>query len=171
MPAGPVRFCALRRCMPRSEMSMTPTRHASLGLDCYVQVTSPIRRYTDLLAHFQIKAHLRGEDLPFPKEELQEVVYSVSNAAYEATLVERQTNRYWGLEYLRRNAECVWPVLVLRWLREEENLGLILLEDLGLELPPSLDRAVTLGDRLEMQVTRQCHRDEIRFKEITSAAI
>ncbi len=172
LPAGPVRFCALRRCMPRSEMSMTPTRHASLGLDCYVQVTSPIRRYTDLLAHFQIKAHLRGEDLPFPKEELQEVVYSVSNAAYEATLVERQTNRYWGLEYLRRNAECVWPVLVLRWLREEENLGLILLEDLGLELPHRFDRAVTLGDRLEMQVTRaDPHRDEIRFKEITSAAI
>ena len=172
LPAGPVRFCALRRCMPRSEMSMTPARHASLGLDCYVQVTSPIRRYTDLLAHFQIKAHLRGEVLPFPKEQLQEVVYSVGNAAYEATLVERQTNRYWGLEYLRRNAECVWQVLVLRWLREEENLGLILLEDLGLELPHRFDRSVTLGDRLEMQVTRaDPHRDEIRFKEITSAAI
>lgn len=172
LPAGPVRFCALRRCMPRSEMSMTPTRHASLGLDCYVQVTSPIRRYSDLLAHFQIKAHLRGEALPFPKEHLQEVVYSVSNAAYEATLVERQTNRYWGLEYLRRNAECVWQVLVLRWLREEENLGLILLEDLGLELPHRFDRAVTLGDRLEMQVTRaDPHRDEIRFKEIMATEL
>ena len=47
LPAGPVRFCALRRCMPRSEMGTTPVRHASLGLDSYIQVTSPIRRYTD----------------------------------------------------------------------------------------------------------------------------
>ena len=172
LPAGPARFCALRSCMPRSEMSMSPIRHASLGLESYVQVTSPIRRYTDLLSHFQIKAHLRGEELPFSREELQEIVYSVSSSSYEATLVERQTNRYWGLEFLRRNAECVWDVLVLRWLREDENLGLILIEDLGMELPHRFDRPVTLGERMEMQVTRaDPQRDEVRFREITEAEI
>ncbi|AFZ36789.1 Exoribonuclease II [Stanieria cyanosphaera PCC 7437] len=172
LPPGPVRFCALRRCMPRSEISTTPARHASLGLDSYIQVTSPIRRYTDLLAHFQIKAHLRNESLPFSGEELQEIIYSVANSAYEATLVERQTNRYWGLEYLRRNSNRVWGVLVLRWLREEDRLGIILLEDLGLELPHRFERAVTLGDRLEVQVTRaDPHRDEIRFREITPSEI
>lgn len=166
LPAGPVRACALRRCMPRSELGITPARHASLALDAYTQVTSPIRRYTDLLAHFQLKAHLRGESLPFTAEELQQIIYSVANSAYEATLVERQTNRYWGLEYLRRNAHEVWQVLVLRWLREDENLGLILLEDLGLELPHRFERSVALGDRLEVQVTRSDpHRDEIRFRE------
>ena len=172
LPPGPTRFCAIRSCMPRSEMSMSPIRHASLGLDSYVQVTSPIRRYTDLLSHFQIKAHLRGEELPFDREELQEIVYSVSSSSYEATLVERQTNRYWGLEYLRRNSECVWDVLVLRWLREDENLGLILIEDLGMELPHRFDRSVTLGERLEMQVTRADPQlDEVRFREITEAEI
>ncbi len=172
LPAGPTRFCALRSCMPRSEMSMSPIRHASLGLESYVQVTSPIRRYTDLLSHFQIKAHLRDDELPFSREELQEIVYSVSSSSYEATLVERQTNRYWGLEYLRRNAKCVWDVLVLRWLREDENLGLILIEDLGMELPHRFDRPVALGERLEMQVTRaDPQRDEVRFKEVTEAEI
>ncbi|MCC0178913.1 VacB/RNase II family 3'-5' exoribonuclease [Waterburya agarophytonicola K14] len=172
LPVGPTRFCAIRSCMPRSEMSMSPIRHASLGLDSYVQVTSPIRRYTDLLSHFQIKAHLRGNELPFSREELQEIVYSVSSSSYEATLVERQTNRYWGLEYLRRNAECVWDVLVLRWLREDENLGLILIEDLGMELPHRFDRPVTLGERLEMKVTRaDPQRDEVRLREITEAEI
>lgn len=172
LPAGPTRFCALRSCMPRSEMSMSPIRHASLGLESYVQVTSPIRRYTDLLSHFQIKAHLRGEELPFSREELQEIVYSVSSSSYEATLVERQTNRYWGLEFLKRNAECVWDVLVLRWLREDENLGLILIEDLGMELPHRFDRPVTLGERMEMQVTRaDPQRDEVRLREITEAEI
>ena len=172
LPPGPTRFCAIRSCMPRSEMSMSPIRHASLGLDSYVQVTSPIRRYTDLLSHFQIKAHLQGNELPFSREELQEIVYSVSSSSYEATLVERQTNRYWGLEYLRRNSECVWDVLVLRWLREDENLGLILIEDLGMELPHRFDRPVSLGERLEMQVTRSDpQRDEVRLREITEAEI
>jgi exoribonuclease II len=166
-PAGPVRFVHLRRCMPRSEMGINPVRHAGLGLDNYIQVTSPIRRYTDLLAHFQIKAHLRGDVLPFSSEELQSILYSVADSAYEATLTERQTNRYWSLEYLRRNADQVWQGLVLRWLREDDNLGIILLEELGLELPHRFERNVMLGDRLDVQVTRaDPHRDEIRFREM-----
>ena len=169
LPAGPVRFCAMRRCMPRSEMSITPARHAGLGLDTYTQVTSPIRRYTDLLAHFQIKAHLRGDPLPFSAEQLQEVILSVTTAAYEATLVERQTNRYWGLEYLRRHADQVWQALVLRWLQEHNNLGLILLEDLGLELVMRFKRSVSLGDRLEVQVSHVDPRqDEIHFRELVN---
>ncbi|MEL6496507.1 MAG: ribonuclease R family protein, partial [Cyanobacteria bacterium J06623_7] len=172
LPAGPTRFCAIRSCMPRSEMSMSPIRHASLGLESYVQVTSPIRRYTDLLSHFQIKAHLRGEELPFSREELQEIVYSVGSSSYEATLVERQTKRYWGLEYLRRHTDCIWDVLVLRWLRQDEDLGLILIEDLGMELPHRFDRPVTLGERLEMRVTHaDPQRDEVRLREITEAEV
>ncbi|MGB2927200.1 MAG: ribonuclease R family protein [Limnothrix sp.] len=167
LPAGPVRACAVRRCMPRGEMGTQPVRHASLGLNFYTQVTSPIRRYTDLLAHFQIKAHLRGDELPFSAEALQETLFSVVTSSQEATHVERQTNRYWSLEYLRRNADEVWQGLVLRWLREDEKLGIILLEELGLELPHRFERAVTLGDRLEVKVREaDPHKDEIRFREL-----
>lgn len=167
LPAGPVRACAIRRCMPRSEMGVTPARHASLGLDTYTQVTSPIRRYTDLLSHFQIKAHLRGEPLPFSVEEMKELTLSVGTAVQEATLVERQTNKYWGLEYLRRNANEVWQALMLRWLREHENLGLILLEDLGIELPMRFTRPVSPGDRLNIKVLHSNPRqDFIQFQEM-----
>lgn len=167
LPPGPVRACALRRCMPRSEIGTLPNRHASLGLDTYTQVTSPIRRYTDLLTHFQLKAHLRGDPLPFPLDVMQQIIYSVTLSSQEATLVERQTNRYWGLEFLRRNADQIWQGLVLRWLREDENFGVLLLEELGLELPHRFERAVSLGDRLSVQVSRaDPHRDEIRFREM-----
>ena len=172
LPAGPVRACAVRRCMPRSEMGTNPVRHASLGLDSYIQVTSPIRRYTDLLAHFQIKAHLRGDELPFSVDELKEILYSVVTSSQEAVHVERQTNRYWSLEYLRRNADQVWQGLVLRWLREDEKLGIILLEELGLELPHRFERAVALGDRLEVKVSQaDPHKDEIRFRELLETEI
>ena len=167
LPPGPVRACAVRRCMPRSEISITPYSHASLGLDTYTQVTSPIRRYTDLLTHFQLKAHLRGDELPFPADQIQQILYSVTLSSQEATAVERQTNRYWGLEYLRRNADQVWQCLVLRWLREDEGLCVLLFEELGLELTHRFDRPVSLGDRLSIQVSRaDPHRDEVRFREM-----
>ncbi|MGG6293594.1 ribonuclease catalytic domain-containing protein [Leptolyngbya sp. AN02str] len=169
LPAGPVRDSAIRRCMPRSEVGVTPLRHASLGLNTYTQVTSPIRRYADLLAHFQIKAHLRGDEPPFSQQQLTDLLMSVSATAYESTLVERQTNRYWGLEFLRRHSDTVWRALMLRWLREHESLGLVLLEDLGLELAMRFDRSVEPGDRLDIQVAYVDPRqDVIQFREISS---
>ena len=172
LPAGPVRFCALRRCMPRSEMSITPVRHASLGLAAYTQVTSPIRRYNDLLNHFQLKAHLRGDPLPFESQLLQETMQSVSTAAYEATMVERQTNRYWGLEYLRRHTDQIWHAILLRWLREDDNLGLILLEDLGLELVMRFNRSVELGEYLKVRVNHaDPHQDIIHLRELVESEI
>ncbi|MEB3336499.1 MAG: ribonuclease R family protein, partial [Leptolyngbyaceae bacterium] len=168
LPAGAVRSCAIRRCMPRSEVSTTPGRHASLGLDTYTQVTSPIRRYGDLLSHFQIKAHLKGDPLPFSLEDVKELLQSISSTAYEAVQVERQTNRYWGLEFLRRNTHEVWSALVLRWLREHESLALVLLEDLGLELAMRFFRPVEPGDRVDIRVAYADPRqDTIQLQELS----
>ncbi|EDX86422.1 RNB-like protein [Synechococcus sp. PCC 7335] len=174
LEAGWVRDSAIRRCMTRSEMNITPARHATLGLDRYCQVTSPIRRYTDLMGHFQIKAHLRGADLPFTPVEMPEIIASVSNAAYEAVMVERQTKKYWAIEYLKRQNEAnpgqPWDVIMVRWLREHESLGLIIFEDLGLEFVMRFDRAVEVGERLTIQVSYADPRQEmIRFKEVAIA--
>ena len=167
LPTGWVRDSAIRRCMTRSEVGVTPSRHATLGLDSYSQVTSPIRRYLDLVTHFQLKAHLRGEPLPFSSTEVTELAIGASSAAYEATLVERQTKRYWALEYLRRHQDRVWEVMLLRWLREDEGLGLIMVEDLGLELAMRFNRAVALGEQLQVRVSHASPRqDVIRFEEV-----
>ncbi len=167
LPAGPVRDCAIRCCMPRSEVNLTPGRHASLGLAFYTQVTSPIRRYGDLIAHFQIKAHLRGDPLPFEPDDLQGLLVSLGMVSHEAVLVERQTKKYWALEYLRRQGDRPWPALMLRWLREHESLALVLLEDLGLEMATRFDRNIAVGDRLTLRVSHVDPRsDVIRFQEV-----
>ena len=169
LPTGWVRDSAIRRCMTRSEVGITPSRHATLGLDSYSQVTSPIRRYLDLLVHFQLKAHLRGDPLPFSSHEVTELAQGASSAAYEATLVERQTKRYWALEYLRRHQNEVWDVMLLRWLREDDGLGLIMVEDLGLELAMRFNRAVALGEQIQVRVIHANPRqDIIRFEEVVT---
>jgi len=171
LPAGPVRFSAIRRCMTRSEISTTPARHASLGLDTYIQVTSPIRRYSDLLSHFQLKAHLRGDSPPF-SDRLPDLIHSIGTAAYEAVLVERQTNRYWSLEYLRRQGDRVWSGLMLRWLRDNDNLAIVLLEDLGLELVTRLDLDLKPGDRFGLQATYVDPRqDVIHLRAVAEDAV
>ncbi|MBO9997510.1 MAG: VacB/RNase II family 3'-5' exoribonuclease [Cyanobacteria bacterium SID2] len=170
LPPGPVRACAIRKCMPRSEMSLLPNRHASLGLDTYTQVTSPIRRYTDLLTHFQLKAHLRGEPQPFSAEGVQQMMANIATSVKEAVLVERQTSRYWAIEYLRRHSNETWQALVLRWIREDDNLGVILLEEIGIEFVWRFPRAVKLGERLDVRASYADPReDAIQFQEAAAS--
>lgn len=55
LPEGPVRSAALVKIMRAAEYDFRkPIHHAGLGVPGYVQFTSPIRRYMDLLAHYQV---------------------------------------------------------------------------------------------------------------------
>ncbi len=169
LPPGPVREFAVVRCMTKGEAGVYPFRHAGLALEAYSQVTSPIRRYGDLLAHFQIKAFLNGEPLPYDHASLTDQLSMIDGAIYEASQMEKQTNRYWSLEYLRRNKDQVWRAILLDWLRQHEQLGLVLLEDLGLKLPIRITRSVNVGESFEVMVEEvDPRRDLINFRELAS---
>jgi hypothetical protein len=55
-PEGPCRSWLAIRSTSRSRVSSTPDPHGGLGLDMYVQATSPVRRYADFALHHQLKA-------------------------------------------------------------------------------------------------------------------
>ncbi len=167
LPSGPVREFAICRCMTKGSLGLYASRHAGLGLEAYAQVTSPIRRYSDLLAHWQIKAFLRGEPLPFTAEMLTAILQAIDPAIWDANQVERQSVKYWSLEYLRRNKDVVWEALMLDWLRENEKLALVLIEDLGLKLPMRINRQIQVGDNLQIRTSDvDPRKDIIYFQEV-----
>lgn len=47
--------------LPKGVSASDPIPHHVLGLNAYVKATSPLRRYTDVIAHYQIEAALRFE--------------------------------------------------------------------------------------------------------------
>ncbi|QIW99499.1 hypothetical protein AMS68_005017 [Peltaster fructicola] len=51
----------LQKYLGFSTVSTDPIKHDVLGLSHYVKVTSPLRRYGDMIAHWQIEAALRHE--------------------------------------------------------------------------------------------------------------
>ena len=52
----------LFQLMQRARYSEVNEGHFGLNLDAYVHFTSPIRRYPDLMAHRQLKAHIHGRE-------------------------------------------------------------------------------------------------------------
>jgi exoribonuclease-2 len=104
-PAGPPSaMWARRRSMQRSRPSTAPGRHAGLGLDVYVQVTSPLRRYLDLLAHQQLRAQLR-DAMPLDMAAVTLRLGEVEAVAGAARAAERQSNQHWTLVYLLHHPE------------------------------------------------------------------
>lgn len=64
---------ALRRLhtMSAAVLSASPSPHYTLNLQFYSRVTSPLRRYADLVTHWQILAKLRGQEVPFAADDLE----------------------------------------------------------------------------------------------------
>jgi exoribonuclease-2 len=81
------------------------TPHSALALPLYTQVTSPIRRYHDLLVHHQIKAHLRGEELPFTEERVAAILHEMEPVLREITKLNQYSTRYWMLRYLEQQPQ------------------------------------------------------------------
>lgn len=93
-----VRLHHLRRRMSPSEAGTAPRPHAGLGLPAYVQATSPIRRFADLLVQSQIVRHLRGEP-PRPAAEVEDLLHRSGGGARDATAAERDRRRFLVLSY------------------------------------------------------------------------
>ncbi|KAF9647881.1 RNB-domain-containing protein [Thelephora ganbajun] len=101
--------------LPRTVNTLTPKRHWSLGIpdgEGYVRVTSPLRRYVDLIAHWQIKHTLLANSDPARYTKGKRVVFGedwLLQYAREATFRDRERKRttvmrggYWSGMFLKR---------------------------------------------------------------------
>ncbi|MDR2517916.1 MAG: RNB domain-containing ribonuclease [Spirochaetaceae bacterium] len=111
-PAGMAGSFQIRRCMRPRTLSVKPGLHWGLGLDAYTQVTSPLRRYTDLLAHQQIRAFLRQEAL-LREDEIVLRLGAGEAAAYTAMQAERASRNHWLAVYLSDKKESQWDAVAL----------------------------------------------------------
>ncbi|MFZ2487408.1 MAG: RNB domain-containing ribonuclease [Anaerolineae bacterium] len=93
-------FAARRRFRP-SQQSVTPGAHAGLGLPMYVRVTSPLRRYLDLITHQQLRRYLAGAPLLDEAALLERIgaAEAVTGAIRRAEQLARQ---HWTLVHLLR---------------------------------------------------------------------
>ncbi|CAM8913822.1 unnamed protein product [Rhodiola kirilowii] len=167
LPEGPVRSSALVKIMRAAEMDFRkPVRHGILGIPGYVQFTSPIRRYMDLLAHYQVKAFLRGESLPFTAGQLEGMASMVNMNTRIAKKLFSSSLRYWMLEYMKRQPkERRFTALILRFIKD--RIAALLLVEVGLQSSAWVSVGKQIGDEVEVRVEESHPRDDIlSLKEV-----
>ncbi len=84
-------------------VALTPKIHKSLGVDCYVQTTSPIRRYADVLMQRQLVSWLKGKKILYDESELQDTNTRLSLTTREIKNAQRSRGRYWLIRYIMEN--------------------------------------------------------------------
>lgn len=104
IPEGLAGQFRLRRCMRKRNVGVTPGMHSGLGLALYSQVTSPLRRYSDLIAHQQLRAFIDGKKL-MDKDTMLMKISEGDAGAMAAKKAERNTNMHWTLVYLLQNPD------------------------------------------------------------------
>ncbi|MCL2477907.1 MAG: RNB domain-containing ribonuclease [Treponema sp.] len=124
----------IRRCMRPRILSNKPGVHWGLGLDIYTQVTSPLRRYTDLLAHQQIRAFLKGSQLLDEDEILQRAV-KADAGAIAAAKAERASLAHWTSVYLADKTGSQWEAYIME---NQGSRAAAIIPDLGLETQVTL---------------------------------
>ncbi len=97
-PLYPVRVVKFLRA-PR--VGLNPEPHMSLGIDVYTQVTSPIRRYTDIIMQRQIVSELLYGEAAYSEEEIENLYPRIEVGIRDKRTIERQRERYWLYKHLR----------------------------------------------------------------------
>ena len=144
LPEGLAGQYRLRRSMRSRSVGVTPAAHAGLGLGMYSQVTSPLRRYSDLIAHQQLRAHLNQSPL-LDKDTMLERI-SAGDAAMSASIkAERSTRLHWTIVYLLQNPEWTGKGVVVE-LRGKQ--AVILIPELAQETIIIPKETVALNDEL-----------------------
>jgi len=139
-------FMQLRRSMRPRVLSTRPGRHQGLGLDTYSQVTSPLRRYTDLLAHIQIRAFLRGEKTLSTDEVSARLGFSDA-ATVAAVQAERASNHHWTMVYLSDKKDSEWDAVALE---KKGNRWAVIIPALALETQVPLQKDVSPNEDVKL---------------------
>jgi exoribonuclease-2 len=136
-----------RKKLRPSAVRSFPAPHAGMGLDVYCRVTSPLRRYLDLVLHQQIRAFLLKEKL------LDHDEITIRIGASEALTgliqkTERASNLHWTLVWLLRNPGWRGRGVVVE---KKGNLCTLILPDIALEARANLGKNTEPGSEVTLR--------------------
>ncbi len=163
IPEGPARDAAVKRCLSRGLQGTKPMPHFSLGLDAYVQATSPIRRYSDLLAHRQLIAWMEQQPV-LEEPQLRELLDELEDPLRQSIQIGREDQRHWQQVWLEKHREQQWSVQFLRWLRPQDRLALAHVPDLAMDLVGHADGAEPSPGQLLTMAVVHVNPDEGELK-------
>ncbi len=157
-----------RRLFVRAELVTRPRPHCSVGVQHYTSITSPIRRYVDLLVQRQLKHVLETGTPLYSEEELQQFITRLEGPQSRLMFIRRKWTRYWFLKFLEQEDIQTLDALVLD---QNNRFAHLLLPDFILETNMLHDdkTRVRPGEMVRVKIEHLNPREDILRVKLAKA--
>ena len=129
LPNDMMRAFAMRRCMMPAASSMTPALHAGLGLEKYIQATSPLRRYADLLCHYQLESWFANGTSRYDAQTFNALLSESDLGLSHAKSASQEAYQTATLAYLKQIGTAPLQAMILQYNSERGDMAQVVLID------------------------------------------
>ena len=133
----------------RSKLSVKPTMHAGLGLEAYIRVTSPMRRYLDLIVQQQLVNYISNHEL-LNENDIKDRI-KVNNASMsKINKTSRQSVEHFRCLYFKHNRSWKGEGVVVEI---SGNKNLLLIPELAMITQLKVKTKPQLEDKIKLKVS------------------
>ena len=157
----------LKKTMGKTYYSINPMQHDSLALTSYLHATSPIRRYADLLVHYQLNRFLNNKVL-ISKDDVQQIIQEINNQGRQNIMRFREDQKYWLGKWFENNTFNEYSVILLNWINRYKNICLLYFVDYNFSTISNLHSKlnINIGDNFNVKNTTHDNNDMNYFEII-----
>lgn len=142
-----------RRFLSRGELLTHPKEHTGIGSSCYTTVTSPIRRFLDLVMQHQINSLIRSKGILFSEDECRVYAGHINENLRRAANIRQQRQRYWILRFLeQKEGQKLNALVVFKGPKRTSMMLTCCLFDFDLPANPAFP--VEPGDTVMVKIAR-----------------
>ena len=128
-----IKYILLKQYMGRSFITTSPNKHESLGLTTYVQCTSPLRRYLDLIIQRQVYNKINNYEY-IDIDYLTNIInYSRSRQIEINNIYKNDKLKYLILFFNQENKKY-YKIIFVKWINYKKNIALVYFPDYLLEI-------------------------------------
>ena len=119
--------------MGRSYTTTKPGNHDSLGLTTYVQCTSPLRRYLDLIIQRQVYNKINNYE-PLSINSVSKIIdYSKNRQTENNNILKNDNFKYLTL-FFNNEKKLFYKIIFVKWITHKRNIALVYFPEYSLEI-------------------------------------
>ena len=119
--------------MGRSYITTKPGIHESLGIKTYVQCTSPLRRYLDLIIQRQVFNKINNYE-PLSINSVSKIIeYSKNRQTENNNIFKNDKFKYLTIFFKNEN-KPIYKIIFVKWINHKRYIALVFFPEYSLEI-------------------------------------
>ena len=127
-----IKYSILKQYIGKSYISIIPGKHETLGLDSYVQATSPLRRYLDLIVQRQLYLIFNNQKT-LTEDVINLIIQKEKSKQIGNNNIIKENKLFYLRKFFNTNNDSLHKIIFIRWLNYKSNIALVYFPELYLE--------------------------------------